>query len=210
MRRTGRERWGARLSTMAAPAAHPRHSYSEYVRFERQSRDRHEFVAGAILAMAGGTLEHAAVAAAVIASLGTQLADRPCRVFESNARVRVQASGNAYYPDASVVCGRLDVDPDDELSMTNPVVLVEVLSPSTEEFDRTEKLADYQRMPSLSHIVHVAHDAQRIDVWSRRNGHWELDSFGAGEKAALPAIDCALDVTAVFRDPLRENGRPAQ
>jgi Uma2 family endonuclease len=189
---------------MAAPAAHPSYSYSEYVRFERESRDKHEFVAGAILAMAGGTLEHGALTAAVTGTLVAQLTGRPCRVFDSNARVRVRASGNAYYPDASVVCGRLEVDPDDELSMTNPVVLVEVLSPSTENFDRTDKLADYQRIASLTRVVHVAHDEQRIDVFTREGENWRHVSSREGDTVALAAIGCTLDVTAIYRDPLRD------
>ena len=190
-------------SVVAAPAAHPRYTYGQYVRFERDSRDRHEFVAGMILAMAGGTLEHGALAAAVITALGSQLKGRACRVFESNARVRVAASGNAYYPDVSVVCGRLEVDPEDELSMTNPVVLVEVLSPSTEEYDRTEKLADYRRIPSVMHIVHVAHDERRIDVWTRSGDTFSQRSYRQGENAPLEAVGCSLDVDATFDNPLR-------
>ncbi|HMR07667.1 MAG TPA: Uma2 family endonuclease [Polyangiaceae bacterium] len=99
---------------------------------------------GLILAMAGGTLEHARLTAAVIAALASQLQGKRCAVFDSNARVRVPASGNAYYPGASVVCGSALTDPEDGLSMINPTVLVEVLSPSTVDYDRTEKLLDYR------------------------------------------------------------------
>lgn len=187
---------------MVAHALKLGYSFLEYVRFEKDARERHEFVSGLILAMAGGTLEHARYTANVIALLHAQLDGRKCSVFDSNARVRVPASGNAYYPDATVVCARTEVDPEDQLSAINPTVLVEVLSPSTAEYDRTDKLADYQRIASLRHIVHVAHDARRIDVWTRQDRGFSLRSWIDGERALLDAIDCHLKVADVYRDPL--------
>jgi Uma2 family endonuclease len=178
------------------------YSFREYVRFETDAHEKHEFVSGLILAMAGGTLEHAGRIAKVIALLGNQLADRRCRVFDSNARIRVPATGNAYYPDASVFCGRVETDPEDGLSATNPDVLVEVLSPSTAEYDRTDKLEDYRRISSLRHIVHVAHDAERIAVWTRDGASWTEQTYERGQRADLGVIQCVLDVSEVYRDPL--------
>jgi len=183
-------------------ALHLGYSFAEYVRYERDAHEKHEYVRGLILAMAGGTIEHSALIAATVATLGSQLRDRPCRTFDSNARVRVAATGNAYYPDASVVCGTLHADPEDALSIGNPTVLVEVLSPSTASYDLTDKLADYQRIPSLRHIVHVFHDEPRIDVWTRVENEWTCSSHRPGESAPLPAIGCTLDVAELYRDPL--------
>jgi Uma2 family endonuclease len=187
----------------AAPRLH--YTFADYLRHETESRDKHEYVAGLILAMAGGTLEHGGLASAVIIALGTQLRGQRCRVFDSDARVRVRRSGNAYYPDASVVRGALEVDPDDPDSMTNPVVLVEVLSPSTAEYDVGDKLADYQNIPSLVHVVHVAHDEHRIDVWTRSGESWTKVSYRDGSAAELAALDCRLDVSDLYRDPLRSS-----
>jgi Uma2 family endonuclease len=187
---------------MVAPALRLKYSFGEYARFERDAHERHEFVSGLILAMAGGTLEHGRLTSAVIIALGAQLRGRRCSVFDSNARVRVRASGNAYYPDASVVCSGLETDPDDERSMVNPTVLVEVLSPSTADYDRTDKLAEYQQIASLRHIVHVAHDQHRVDVWSRSQTSWIVTSYGDGEVARLDEIGCTLDVSETNRDPL--------
>jgi Uma2 family endonuclease len=183
-------------------ALHLQYSFAEYVRFERDAREKHEYVRGMILAMAGGTLEHSALIVAVTSALSGQLRGRPCRVLESNARVRVAATGNAYYPDASVACGSLQTDPEDKLSLANPTVLVEVLSPSTAAYDLTDKLADYQRIPSLRHVVHVFHDQARIDVWTRVENQWTSTTHRSGESAVLAAIGCTLDVTEVYRDPL--------
>lgn len=122
------------------PAPRLGYSFREYVRFQRDAREKHEFVGGLILAMAGGTLEHARRTAKIIELSGAQLRERRCSVLDSNARIRVQASGNAYYPDASVFCGTVEADPEDSLSAVNPIVLVEILSPSTAEYDCTDKL----------------------------------------------------------------------
>jgi len=185
---------------IAAPRLH--YTFAEYLRHEAESGDKHEYVAGLILAMAGGTLEHGALASAVIIALGTQLRGRRCRIFDSDARIRVRKSGNAYYPDASVVCGTLEVDTADPDSMINPVLLVEVLSPSTAEYDRGDKLVDYQHIASLRHIVHVAHDEHCIDVWARAGDSWAKTTYREGSTAELTAIDCTLDVTELYRDPL--------
>jgi Uma2 family endonuclease len=189
------------LLAMSGAAPSLRYSFEEYVRFESEATEKHEFVSGLILAMAGGTLEHIACCSACIASLVAQLAGKKYQVFDSNARVRAR-SGNAYYPDVSVVCGELRRDPGDELSLTNPVVLIEVLSPSTEVYDRTDKLTDYQQIDSVEHVVFVAHAEQRLDVWTRLDGEWKMTSYAAGERAQLPAIECYLDVTELYRNPL--------
>lgn len=189
----------------AAPRLH--YTYGDYLRHEAGSDDKHEYVAGLILAMAGGTLEYGALASAVIIGLGSGLRGRRCRVFDSDARVRVRASGNAYYPDASVVCGTLETDPEDPDAMLNPTVIVEVLSPSTAEYDQGDKLTDYQRIESLRHVVHVAHDERRIDVWTRTpsgsgGAAWVKASFRGGNSLRLDAIDCALEVDDIYHDPL--------
>jgi len=114
----------------------------------------------------------------------------------------VSATGNAYYPDASVVCGRLEIEPEDGLSMLNPSVLVEVLSRNTAEYDRTDKLTDYQRIGALEHIVHLGYDAPEVIVWTRTTEGWQRRRFGAGEIAELEGVDCRLDVSELYRDPL--------
>lgn len=184
-------------------APHLSYTFEDYVRFERDAGNKHEFVGGLILAMAGGTIEHAALCAAVLRLLGEQLRGRRCRVYDSNARVRVAATGNAYYPDASVVCGALETDPADQLSMLNPTVLVEVLSPTTATYDTTDKLQDYFQISSLQHVVHVHHDDRRITVHTRRGDSFTAASFGRGEVAHLVQVDVALSVDEIYFDPLR-------
>jgi len=141
----------------------------------------------------------------VVASLlDRQLEGRPCRVFSSDLRVRVKASGLGTYPDVSVVCGRLELDPDDpkKHTVTNPRVLVEVLSPSTADYDRGEKVSHYQQIPSVEEILLVSHEARRIDVWRRAEGEWMRTTVEGNGVATLSSIACTLALDDVYRDPL--------
>ena len=166
---------------------------------EEDSPIRHEFLSGEIVAMAGGTPEHAAMAAEVIGQLRESLRGGPCRVFTSDLGVRVMATGLATYPDASVVCGPTVRDPDKKTNVTNPRVLVEVTSDGTEDYDRGEKLEQYKRIPSLEAVVVVSHREALVEVWSRAPGgsNWQRAEARAGARARIPALDCALDVDAI-------------
>lgn len=179
-----------------------RFNFQEYLLVDEASEARHEYLDGIILGMPGGTPEHARLAAAVMTALGRQLEGEPCAVFSETLRVRATATGFAGYPDVTVVCDQLARDPENANTITNPTVLVEVLSPSTAEYDRGQKLSHYQRIESVQHIVHVAHDALRIEVWSRTESGFSSTAFEAGSVARLPAIGCELEVAALFRDPL--------
>lgn len=176
-----------------------RYTYQDYVWLEEESTTRHEFLAGEIVAMAGGTPEHAAMAAEVIGQLREQLRGGPCRVFTSDLGVRVLATGLATYPDASVVCGPTVRDPDKKTNVTNPRLLVEVTSDSTEDYDRGEKLEHYKQIPSLELVVVVSHRDPVVDVWSRApdTSTWSHQTAGAGQTANLPGLDCSLDVNAI-------------
>ena len=155
--------------------------------------------------MAGGSPEHAATAANVVGILRQGLAGRRCQVFSSDLRIRVEETGLATYPDLSVVCGRLELDPEDRRGHTvvNPTVLVEVLSPSTEAYDRGEKLAHYKRIGSLREVVLVAHDEHRIDLWRRIEGGWTQRTFGPGQRVVLESLhEITLPVDEIYFDPL--------
>lgn len=184
---------------MNAPARKLSFTYAEYLVQERASPTKHEFLGGEIFDMAGGTPEHARLAANVIAELRSALRQRPCAVFSSDLRVRVLATGLATYPDVSVVCGQLARDPEDKDAVVNPLVLVEVLSDSSEAYDRGEKFAHYRRIRSLKEYVLVSQAHRRIEVFRRNeDGSWTLYEAGPGERARLASIDGALDVDEVY------------
>jgi Uma2 family endonuclease len=182
-----------------------RFTFEDYLLLEETSRAKHEFLNGHVWAMAGGTPEHGAVAANLIVLLGSQLRDRPCRVFTSDVRIRVKATGLGTYPDVSVVCGQLQTDPDDRKGNTviNPLVIVEVLSPSNEDYDRGEKLAHYKQIDSLREIVLVAHEEPRIEIWRREGERWLLHVARGDDLPRLESLGCDLSLAEVYRNPLQ-------
>lgn len=187
---------------MPAPARH-RHTYHDYLVLERSANVKHEFLAGEIYAMAGGTPEHAALAANVTASLGAQLRGRSCQAFSSDLRVRVQATGLATYPDVTVVCGRAERDSEDRDAVVNPTLLVEVTSPSTEDYDRREKLEHYQQIPSLREVVLVSHRERCVEVFRRGDDTaWHRSEARAGQSLALASVAGSLAVDEIYRDAL--------
>jgi len=178
----------------------PHHfTYAEYLALEAVSNVKHEFLDGEVYAMAGGTPTHAKLSAAVGGLLYQQLRGGTCRVYSSDLRVRVLATGLATYPDVTIVCGDLATDPENEDTAVNPCVVVEVLSNSTERFDRGEKLQHYRQIPSLGAVVLVWQREPRIEVWSRAADGWMARASGDGETAVIPVIDCALAVDDVYR-----------
>lgn len=184
---------------MVLPAPRHRHTFEEYLEIEEVARVRHEYYAGEIYAMAGGTPEHAAMAAAIMATLAAQLGDTPCRVYSSDLRVRVLATGLATYPDVTVICGPSERDPESITHVTNPKLVVEVLSQSTAEYDRGEKLLHYQQIPSLQTVVLVDHEEPRVDLWVRAGESWQSRQFGPGEVVPLDAVSGRLTVDDVYR-----------
>jgi Uma2 family endonuclease len=188
-----------------ARAAHRSFSFDEYILLEQDSPIKHEFLDGQVWAMAGGTPEHAAVIVNVSTLLSNALRGRPCRTYSSDLRVRVQATGLGTYPDVTVICGRLELDPEDPKQQTaiNPRLIVEVLSPSTEDYDRGEKLGHYKKIPAVSEIVLVAHDRRELEIVRREaDGSWSREIARDDEVAHLVSVACDLPVREIYYDPL--------
>lgn len=180
-------------------------TYAEYLAAEAAAAVRHEYLNGDVWEMAGGTIAHGAIAAAIAGDLRLGLRDKPCRTFSSDVRIRVTDTGLTTYPDLSVVCGRIETAADDPEAITNPIVLVEVLSDSTEAYDRGAKFAHYRLVSSLREYVLVSQSEPRIEVYRRlQGGRWELLEARAGESIALESVGIRLDIDAVYADPLEQ------
>lgn len=190
---------------MSRPAFISTMTYAEYLALEAASADKHEYLRGNISAMGGGTPEHAALEAAIAGELRAALHDagKPCRVYSANLRVRVEATDFACYPDASVVCGELVPSPVDRHAATNPTVVVEVLSDSTESYDRGVKAGHYRHIPSIREYVLVSQHSPLVEVWRKNESErWEVASVaGPGEKATLASLDIVIDVDALYERP---------
>lgn len=192
------------MSSDAAPK--PYMSYADFVVFEEKSETKHEWLDGVVYDMSGGTLDHSGLKVSVAGELRSLLRGKRCRVFDSDLAVRVLATGLSTYPDASVVCGSAERDPANRNAITNPRVIVEVLSDSTEAYDRGVKFAHYKRIPSLAEYVLVSQHEPRIEVFRQTSPeNWELVQTAlAGQTAQLKSIECALSVDEVYADPLAE------
>jgi Uma2 family endonuclease len=181
---------------MPALAHRLNYTYAEYLGFEASSNVKHEFLDGQIYAMAGGTPEHAALAAAVVTLLGPQLRGGECRPYSSDLRVRTP-SGLTTYPDVTVICGRGEIDAIDSLAITNPSVIVEVLRRSTEEYDSGEKFEHYKTIPSLREYLLVSHRERTVEIRSREADGWRTTVVREGEIAEL-SIRARLDVRELY------------
>ncbi|MBI3049330.1 MAG: Uma2 family endonuclease [Acidobacteria bacterium] len=187
---------------MSTTARQVYYTYAQYAALEEESSIRHEYLDGEIYAMAGGSPEHAALAATIIALMRPQLPPE-CRVFTSDLRVKVPATGLATYPDATVICGRTLRASDDPLAVVNPLVLVEVTSDSTEQYDRGPKLGHYQQLPSVGSVLIVSHREPRLTLHQRerQKDEWITTEARAGETVALEGL-FRLAVDEVYRDGL--------
>ncbi len=181
------------------------YTYGDYLTLEADAPTvRHEFVDGEILAIAGGSDLHSALTAAVSGELYRQLRGTPRGLRDSNLRVHIRATGNAFYADAIVVCGEAEVvhEARGGDSLLNPSVIVEVLSPTTEEYDRGPKFDDnYRFIPSLREYILVAQDEAAIEVRSRSEaGDWTSHVSHAGQNATVATLGCSLDVDVIYRE----------
>ena len=170
------------------------YSYDEYLRMLADSTLKLEYCDGVVYAMAGGTPSHAALAAAVTRILGQALLGR-CTVFSSDLKIRIDATDLATFPDVSVVCGALVSSPKDENALTNPALIVEVTSRSTEDYDRGDKLSHYKQLVSLQAVLFVSHRARSITVVERDGAAWTEREVRGGEVVSLarPSVTISAD-----------------
>ncbi len=176
-----------------------RYGLRDYLSFEASSNVKHEYVGGQIYAMAGGTPEHAALAAAFLGQLYIQLRGGRCRPYDADLRVRVREADLLTYPDVTIVCGPVQRDVEDPLAVLNATAIVEVLSDSTERYDRGSKFEHYKKLQSLQHYVLVSHVERRIDTWTRAAGNaWTCETARDGALALLPSVGAKIDVRELY------------
>lgn len=174
-------------------------SEDEYLDREEGSPLKNEYYRGEIFAMAGGTPRHAEITASLITALKQKKPSR-CRVYSSDARIHIPTNTLHTYPDISVVCGKPDILKN---ALTNPLLIVEVLSPSTRSYDHNEKRLLYSDIPSLQEYVLVEQEEQRVDIWHKdSSGVWEF--FAMPEDATeiqLRSLDCTLTLDEIYEAP---------
>lgn len=172
----------------------------EYLAIERRSETRSEYLDGEMFAMTGGSRNHNLIVLNVGRELSLQLKTRQCEVYASDLRVRVPATGLYTYPDIVAVCGEPRFEDEELETLLNPTLLAEVLSPTTEAYDRGKKFEHYQTIPSLSEYLLVSQDSFRVEQYLRQeNNRWLFTAVSGLEgRIALPSIQCELVLAEVY------------
>ncbi len=171
----------------------------EYLALERQAEYKSEYINGEIYAMAGASKEHNWITLNLASEVRQQFKGKPCDVFSADMRVKVSATGMYTYPDVVAVCGGSTFDDNEIDTLTNPSVIVEVLSPSTEAHDRGDKFAHYRRLPSLQEYVLISQDKVRVEHYLRRGQEWIFTELSEMEDTLhLASVDCSVGLREIY------------
>lgn len=180
--------------------ASPSHlTADEYLAFERDSAIKHEYRSGQVYAMAGASNNHVIIAGNLFATLRVSLRGQECRPYISDTKVHIAAKNTYYYPDIVVSCDLRESGLQDFLKF--PCLIVEVLSDTTEAFDRGNKFADYRALESLKEYVLVSQKSVAVEVFCRNDlGQWVLSAYEVGDRVSLSSIDVSFDVAELYED----------
>ena len=172
----------------------------EYLARERRAETKSEYLRGEVFAMAGASREHNLIAGNISRELGQQLRERECEVYQGDMRVKVSPTGLYTYPDVTVVCGEPEFEDAEVDTLLNPKVLVEVLSPSTADYDRGGKFTHYRRLPSLQEYVLISQDRPLVEHYVRQGqDEWLLTEQSSLEDTlVLPSIECQLPLSEIY------------
>jgi Uma2 family endonuclease len=185
---------------MALPAQRQKLTTREYLELDRAAERKSEFLAGEMFAMAGASEAHNLIVANLVSEIRNQLRGKPCRVYPSDMRVRVEDEMHYAYPDVTALCGRPEFEDDRRDILLNPQVIIEVLSPSTEGYDRGRKFLQYRKLASLTEYLLVSQEARRIEKYERQpDGRWLLsEAEGKASRVEIQSIGCSLLLSDVY------------
>lgn len=177
----------------------PHMTLQEYFEWEVQQDCKYEYVNGEVYAMTGGTVPHSAIAVNLSSALRPHVRKRSCQVLSSDAKVAISETGPGFYPDLSVTCDPRDRGAIDAIRY--PCIIVEVLSPSTESYDRGNKFAQYRRLESLREYVLISSDSINVEIFRLNDRNkWELTPYAAGETVQLTTLDFECPIELLYED----------
>lgn len=171
---------------------------TEYLEMEQNSLEKHEYYAGEIFAMAGAKRNHNIIVSNLIITLGTQFKGKPCVVYPSDMKVVIDEQNHYAYPDVTIVCTKSQFLNSTEDALLNPMVIIEVLSDSTESYDRGKKFQAYRKIQSFQEYVLVSTEYKSIEVFSKIDNTWIVFYSDTTKKAKLRTVDCELTVEDVY------------
>lgn len=185
---------------MSSIAARTYLTPEEYIALERKATLKSEYISGEIIAMSGASLAHNLITVNIASHLYNQVADSGCRVFASDMRVGIEAGAAYFYPDVAVVCDTPRFEDDVFDTLINPHLVVEVLSTSTQNYDRGEKFERYQQLESLQEYILISQDQVQVEHYRRQGKQWVLSTLGTLEGVLpLVSINAALPLTQIYR-----------
>lgn len=180
----------------------PTYAFDEYLARERNAECKSEYYRGQIFAMAGATPRHNRICVNLLIALGNRLSGTTCFPYHGEQRLRIQSVGLSTYPDVAVICGELEPDPQDRDAAVNPRVIVEVLSPSTEQYDRGKKFDCYREIPTLQEYILVSQENPQVERFVRQvDGSWLLTIFkGSESQLELTSLSIGLPFAEIFKN----------
>ncbi len=185
-------------------SAVPKQIYTleQYLALERVAPYKSEFYRGQVFAMSGGSPRHNTISINLATSLRGRLRGTPCRPYNSDQRMRIPTNGLSTYPDVSVVCGELQLDAQDRDAIVNPRVILEVLSQSTERYDRGKKFDLYRQLEPLREYILVSQDEPQVERFVRQeDGAWLLTVYkGLETELELATLDCVMPLSEIYED----------
>ena len=178
-----------------------RMTIDEYLEFEEHADVKHEFIDGEMFLMAGGSINHNQIAVNTIINLGNKLKDKPCRVLNSDMRLHIDMFDLFTYPDVMVICGKPELYADRNDTVTNPVLIVEVLSPSTRNYDRSSKFTYYRSIPTLKEYVMIDQNKYHVEYYRKlKTGEWLLSDHDSIESAfTLQSLEIELSLKDLYQ-----------
>lgn len=178
----------------------PTYTPQEYLAIERGGQQKNEYFNGEIFAMGGASERHNLIVVNVIASLHGQIRNKPCKVYSSDMRVKISQTGLYTYPDIVALCGETKFDDEQQDTLLNPQIIIEVLSKSTEGYDRGEKFAHYRKIASLMEYVLISQDKNHIEHYMRQpDNQWLMSEISEPqERCELPSLQCTLLIRDVY------------
>ncbi len=184
-----------------ASQAKSTYTVEEYLALERAAEYKSEYLGGEIFAMSGASEPYNTITINIAGALHTQFRGRPCRVYASDMRVRVTSAGLYTYPDVVAVYGPREFADDQRDTLLNPTLICEVLSPSTEAYDRGKKFGHYRRLESLQDYLLVAQDEARVEHYTRQGDAWLLyEARDLGDTIGLPSVESELALAAIYEN----------
>jgi len=178
-------------------------SLKEYLEIEISSQTKYEYHDGAIYAMSGGTLNHGWICGNVFGEIRNDLREKGsgCRVMNSEIKLHISSKNSYVYPDAMVICGEVEKSESEVNAVTNPTVIVEVLSKTTESYDRGDKFFLYQTISSLKEYILIKQDKPQVEIYRRMGDLWQISQIiGMETNLVIPSLELTISLEEIYRD----------